>query len=89
LSWMGQSQVAMGWDSHKLPWLRQSQVAMGWDSHELPKDGTVTSCHGVGQLQAGLDLPIGCISLSLGPQDPTGPPTYCGRHRVNGRYMIM
>jgi len=32
------------------------------------------------------DLPIG---LSLGPQDPRGPPTNYGTHRVNGRYMII
>jgi len=32
------------------------------------------------------DLPIG---LSLRPQDPRGPPTNCGTHRVNGRYTIM
>jgi len=30
------------------------------------------------------DLPIGY----LGPQDPRGPPTNCGTHWVNGRYMI-
>ena len=35
------------------------------------------------------DLPIGYIGLSLGPQDPRGPPTNCGTHRVNGRYMIV
>jgi len=37
-------------------------------------------------LQTGPDLPIGYIGLSLGPQDPRGPPTNCGTHRVNGRY---
>jgi len=26
------------------------------------------------------DLPIGYIGLSLGPQDPRGPPTNCGTH---------
>jgi len=30
-----------------------------------------------------LDLPIGYIGLSLGPQDPRGPPKNCGTHRVN------
>jgi len=35
------------------------------------------------------DSPIGYIGLSLGPQDPSGPPTNCGTHRVNGRYMII
>jgi len=28
------------------------------------------------------DLPIGYIGLSLRPQDPRGPPTDCGTHRV-------
>jgi len=37
----------------------------------------------------GPDSPIGCIGLSLGPQDPRGPPTNCGTLRVNGRYMII
>jgi len=32
-------------------------------------------------------LPIGYIGLSLGPQDPRGPPSKCGTHWVNGRYM--
>jgi len=31
---------------------------------------------------AGPDLPIG---YRLGPQDPRGPPTNYGTHRVNGR----
>jgi len=34
---------------------------------------------------AGPDLPIGCVGLSLGPQDPRGPPANCGTHRVNWR----
>jgi len=43
---MGQSQVAMGWDNHKLPWdgidtschrMGQSQVAMGWHVIEKKK----------------------------------------------------
>jgi len=32
----------------------------------------------------GPDLPKGYIGLSLGPQDPKGPPTNCGTHRVDG-----
>jgi len=36
-------------------------------------------------IQAGPDLPIGYIGLSLGPQDPRGPPANCGTHRVNCR----
>jgi len=35
------------------------------------------------------DLPIGYIGLSLGPQDPRGPPTNCDTHRVNDRYMTI
>ena len=35
------------------------------------------------------DLPIGYIGLRIGPQDPMGPPTNCGTHRVHGRYMII
>jgi len=31
-------------------------------------------------LQSGPDLPIGYIDLSLGPQDPRGPPINCGTH---------
>jgi len=38
---------------------------------------------------AGPDLPIDYIGLSLGPQDPKGPPTNCGTHSVNCRYMII
>jgi len=41
------------------------------------------------QLHPRPDLPIGYIGLSLGPQGPKGPPTNCGTHRVNGRYMII
>jgi len=37
----------------------------------------------------GPDLPIGYISLSLGSQDPRGPPANCGNHSVNCRYMII
>ena len=29
---------------------------------------------------SGPDLPIGYVGLSLGPQDPRGPPTNCGTH---------
>jgi len=36
-------------------------------------------------VEAGPDLPTGYIGLSLGPQDPRGPPTNCGTHRVTGR----
>jgi len=32
---------------------------------------------------------VGYIGLSLGPQDPRGPPKNCGTRRVNGRYMII
>jgi len=32
------------------------------------------------QRRAVPDLPIGNIGLSLGPQDPRGPPTNCGTH---------
>jgi len=35
------------------------------------------------------DLPIGYMGLRLGLQEPRGPPTNCGMHRVNGRYMII
>jgi len=35
------------------------------------------------------DLPIGYIGLSLGPQDPRGPPANCGTHKVSGQYMII
>ena len=31
----------------------------------------------------GPDLPIGYAGLSLGTQDPRGPPANCGTHRVN------
>jgi len=33
----------------------------------------------------GPNLPIGCVGLSLGPQDSMGPPTNCGTgtHRIN------
>jgi len=31
-------------------------------------------------LYSGPDLPIGYMSLSLGLQDPRGPPTNCGTH---------
>jgi len=34
------------------------------------------------------DLPTGYIGLSLGPQDPKGPPGNLGTHRFNCRYMI-
>jgi len=34
------------------------------------------------------DSPI-YTGLSLGPQDARGPPTNCGAHRVNCRYMII
>jgi len=34
------------------------------------------------------DLPIGYVGLSLGPQDPRGPPTNCGTRRGDFRYMI-
>jgi len=37
---------------------------------------------------AGLDLPIGCVGLSLGPQDPRGPPANCDAHGVNCRSII-
>jgi len=37
----------------------------------------------------GPDLLIGYIGLSLGPQDLQGPPTNCGSHRVNFRYLII
>jgi len=40
-------------------------------------------------VHAGPDLPIGYIGLSLGPQDPRGPPTNCDTHRVNVRCMII
>jgi len=40
-------------------------------------------------MHAGPDLPISYIGLSLGPQDPRGPPTNCGTHRVSDRYMII
>jgi len=36
----------------------------------------------------GPDLPIGCVNLSLGPQDPREPPANCGTHRVSCRFMI-
>ena len=35
-----------------------------------------------------LDLPIGYVRLSLGPQDPRGPTANCGTHRANCRHMI-
>jgi len=38
-------------------------------------------------IQAGPDLPIGYVGLSLGSQDPIGPPANCGSQRVNCRYM--
>jgi len=31
---------------------------------------------------------IGYVGLSLGPQDPRGPPANCGTHRVSCRYCI-
>ena len=31
-------------------------------------------------LYPGPDMPIGYIGLSLGPQDPRGPPANCGAH---------
>jgi len=34
------------------------------------------------------ELPIGYVGLSLGPQDPRGPPANCGTHIVDCRYMI-
>ena len=34
-------------------------------------------------MYSGLDLPIGYVGLSLGPQDARGPPANCGT-----RYMI-
>jgi len=34
----------------------------------------------------GPDLPIGYAGLSLGPQDPRGPPKNCCTHRLNCRY---
>jgi len=36
----------------------------------------------------GPDLTMGNVGLSLGPQDPWGPPTNYGTHTVNWRYMI-
>jgi len=39
-------------------------------------------------MQSGPDLPTGYVGLSIGPQDPRGPPANCGTHRVNWRYMI-
>jgi len=36
----------------------------------------------------GPDLPIGYISLSLGPQDPWGLPANCGTHGANCWYTI-
>jgi len=36
----------------------------------------------------GPDLPTGYVGLSLGPQDPKGPPANCGTHRANCRNMI-
>ena len=42
----------------------------------------------VALLSAGPDLPIGYIGLSLGPQDPRGPPGNCGTLRINCRYII-
>ena len=39
-------------------------------------------------LLSGPDLPIGYVGLSLGPQDPRGPPTNCGTRRGDFRYMI-
>ena len=29
------------------------------------------------------------VGLRLGLQDPRGPPTNCGEHRVNFRYMLI
>jgi len=40
------------------------------------------------EFHTGPDLPIRCIGLSLGPQDPRGRPANCGTHRVNYRHMI-
>ena len=42
----------------------------------------------VGYVHSNPDLAIGHVSLSLGPQDPRGPPANCGRHGVNCRYCI-
>jgi len=38
--------------------------------------------------QAGPDLAIGYIGLSLEPQDPREPPSNFGTHRLNCRYVI-
>jgi len=35
-----------------------------------------------------MDLLIGYVGLSQGPQNPRGPSANCGTHRVNCRYMI-
>jgi len=42
----------------------------------------------VGCAHLGPDLPIGFKGLSLGPEDPRGPPANCGTHRVNCRYCM-
>jgi len=43
----------------------------------------------VGCVHSGPDFPTGYASLSLGPQDPRGPPANCGMHRVNCRYCLL
>jgi len=48
------------------------------------------SCYfygGRNELHTGTDLPISYVGLSLGPQDPRGPPENCGTRRINCRYI--
>jgi len=70
-------------------------IVISLNKHETWSSFILNSCKQILGLKrvatlwwAGPDLAIGNIGLSIGPQDPRGPPANCGTHRVNCRYMI-
>ena len=50
----------------------------------LPTSASACRLHHSG-IHSGPDFTYGYIGLNPGPQDPSGPPTNCDTHRVNGR----